>query len=212
MTTRVLRISSLLALGGLILVYLVGAITVADIAARGSSTGIDGVTIENQSIHVRIMRNQMDCTGPASPDMDETCSVSLLGHVLSVSTKRHALDHFRFSDCVVIFRAETSRCWAKTYTVNGAPYATITGLGLKTDEMQSIHRQYALASRTEESWRDLSVKMAVLLAVSCAIVPVVWLRIDAAKRMMIAAASGSATVAIAYVGSILFLLITGFVD
>lgn len=108
--------------------------------------------ITSQGVEARVNRHDVECTQSARGSAGETCTVAILGDVLTVQAAHPPLNDFTFSDCNVTYRSEDSRCWASTYAVTSPTDATIAQLGLSEREMQSMRREHSLANWSEDAW------------------------------------------------------------
>lgn len=210
---RVLRIISAICLATALLVLLVAAVKIASLSGGGVDGIIKGLTIEERGTLVRITGQHLDCTNTSQADVaSATCQADILGDPLTVDVVRHPMNHFTFSDCVVHFRSEDSNCYAKTYTVTGEPDATITGLNLSTNELETLHQEHLLASRDEGDWRGIITWIATIIAACCLLAGATWVSDRWYRRIPLSVACGIGGFTTTYMFMILLLLSAQFID
>lgn len=190
----------------------VGAFRIVDLAGVGSPDIIRGLTIEEQGSHIRISGRHLDCESSTAGEVSASCQAEILGEPMRVDVVRHPLNHFTYSDCHVTYRGSTSHCYAKTYTMTSEPDATVTGLGLTTEELATLRQEHRLSSRWEQDWRSDVPLVASLVAACSVLVTLCSLPARWRYRLPLTAAFGVVAFAVTYAAAIALLLSSQLID
>ncbi len=213
---RILRVVSVLLLGGALLICLVGTGVAAYTAPSASPQRISGIAVGHTGDYARIPRRSLDCTRQTPSALSESCAVTIDGKALRVDVAYQDPPGFDFRECRVSYEARAVPCRAANFTLGGGipVYAVVpdTELGVPDSALQAIRREHRLENLYEADWLALAKKMAVGLALSAglAIFLLPWGRVPI--RAVAAAAGGAAMFLLSSGALMVFLFAMGFVD
>ena len=207
------RALSLLFLGAVLTVCVVGAAVTAYFAPPRRHDRIAGIALGILGDHTRIARRNLDCTRPASNSPAESCTITVEGKVLRVDVEHHSPPQWRFRDCKVSYGTRIGSCWPGTFTLGSPAYAmTGTDFGVADETIRALRRQNALENLREANWERIVAIMAAVLALGVASVAFQAATGRLSHKAIVGMVSGSGAFALSQFALTFFLLFTGFVD